>query len=91
MARIGIAVYSLAGGGAERIAELPVQRDLLACIVAPSAAQAEALSTALLVLGESEGLTLLERLEGVEGILLEANGSRWMTTGWQQTSHFISF
>ena len=70
---------------------MPVQRDLLACIVAPSAAQAEALSTALLVLGESEGLTLIERLEGVEGILLEANGSRWMTPGWQQTSHFVSF
>ena len=70
---------------------MPVQRDLLACIVAPSAAQAEALSTALLVLGESEGLTLIERLDGVEGILLEANGRRWMTTGWQQTSHFVSF
>ena len=70
---------------------MPVQRDLLACIVAPSAAQAEALSTALLILGEREGLALIERLDGVEGILLEASGNRWVTTGWQQTSHFVSF
>ena len=70
---------------------MPVRRDLLACIVAPSATQAEALSTALLILGEGQGLTLIERLDGVEGILLEANGRRWMTTGWQQTSHFVSF
>ena len=68
----------------------PVQRDLLACIVASSAAQAEALSTALLILGEDEGLALIEKLDGVEGILLEADGERWMTTGWKRASHFAA-
>ena len=67
----------------------PVQRDLLACVVAPSAAQAEALSKALLILGESEGTALLERLSGVEGLLLEANGRRWETKGWRQAVSFV--
>ena len=34
----------------------PIQRDLQACILAPTATQAEALSKALLVLGEKKGL-----------------------------------
>lgn len=68
----------------------PIQRDLLACVVAPSAAQAEALSKALLILGESEGTALLERLSGVEGLLLEANGRRWETRGWRQAVSFVA-
>ena len=68
----------------------PVQRDLLACVVASSAAQAEALSTALLILGEDEGLALIERLDGVEGFLHEAPGTHWMTTGWQRASRFVA-
>ena len=67
----------------------PIQRDLLACVVAPSAAQAEALSKALLILGESEGTALLERLSGVEGLLLETNGRRWETRGWRQAVSFV--
>ena len=67
----------------------PVQRDLLACVIAPSAAQAEALSKAFLILGESEGIALLERLPGVEGMLLETNGQRWQTTGWTQSTAFV--
>ena len=67
----------------------PIQRDLLACVVAPSAAQAEALSKALLILGESEGTALLERLSGVEGLLLETNGRRWETKGWRQAVSFV--
>jgi len=66
----------------------PLQRDLLACVIAPSAAQAEALSKALLILGEDEGLALLQRLPEVEGLLVEANGQRWMTPGWAQTITF---
>ena len=68
----------------------PVQRDLLACVIAPSAAQAEALSKAFLILGESEGIALLDRLPGVEGMLLETNGQRWQTTGWTQSTAFVS-
>ena len=68
----------------------PIQRDLLACVVAPSAAQAEALSKALLILGESEGTALLERQSGVEGLLLEADGRRWETKGWRQAVSFVA-
>ena len=66
----------------------PVEHDLLACVVAPSAAQAEALSTALVVLGEVEGLALVEGMEGVEALLLDANGARWATTGWGAATRF---
>ena len=66
----------------------PVERDLLACVVAPSAAQAEALSTALVVLGEVEGLALVEGMEEVEVLLLDANGARWATTGWNAATRF---
>lgn len=67
----------------------PLQRDLLASVIAPSAAQAEALSKALLILGEHQGIALLQRLPGVEGLLIEANGQRWMTTGWAQATAFV--
>lgn len=66
----------------------PVERDLLACIVAPGAALAEALSTALVVLGEVEGLALVERTEGVEALVLDANGNQWMTMGWDAATRF---
>lgn len=65
-----------------------VERDLLACVVAPSAAQAEALSTALVVSGEVEGLALVEGMEEVEALLLDANGARWATTGWNAATRF---
>lgn len=66
----------------------PVEREMLACVVAPSAAQAEALSTALLVLGEVEGLALIEEMEGVEALLLDAKGTQWRTAGWQTATSF---
>lgn len=66
----------------------PVEHDLLACVVAPSAAQAEALSTALVVLGEVEGLALVEGMEGAEALLLDANGARWATIGWGAATRF---
>ncbi len=66
----------------------PVERDLLVCVVAPGAALAEALSTALVVLGEVEGLVLVEGMEGVEALLLDANGNQWMTTGWGAATRF---
>ncbi len=68
----------------------PLQRDLLACVIAPSATQAEALSKALLILGEKEGIALLEHLPEVEGLLNEASGRQWMTTGWQHATAFAA-
>jgi thiamine biosynthesis lipoprotein len=66
----------------------PLGRNLLACVIAPNAAQAEALSKALLILGEQQGIALLQRLPEVEGILIEIGGQRWMTTGW---THAVAF
>jgi FAD:protein FMN transferase len=68
----------------------PLQRDLLACVIAPTATQAEALSKALLILGERKGIALLQRLPSVEGMLIETAGSFWMTPGWQQAVSFSS-
>ncbi|MEW5960204.1 MAG: FAD:protein FMN transferase, partial [Chloroflexota bacterium] len=39
-------------------------------VVAPSATQADALSTALMVMGSAAGLTLVNRLSGVEALLI---------------------
>lgn len=54
-------------------------------VVAADCGTADALATAALVLGAEKGLALLERLEGVEGLVLErdpaaADGLRWLTT-----------
>ncbi len=69
---------------------VPLQRDLLACVIAPNATQAEALSKALLILGEHQGVTLLESIPSAEGLLVEANGQQWMTRGWTHAAHFTS-
>lgn len=67
---------------------MPLQRDLLACVIAPDATQAEALSKALLILGEQEGIALLEELPDVEGFLREADSQQWTTRGWQAATAF---
>jgi FAD:protein FMN transferase len=69
----------------------PLQRDVLACVIAPTATQAEALSKALLILGEHKGIALLQHFPGVEGLLLETGGSSRMTPGWQQAVAFSSY
>lgn len=66
----------------------PIQRNLQACILAPTAAQAEAFSKALLVLGEKQGIALLQHVKGVEGLLLDTDGHQWMTKGWQAATKF---
>jgi thiamine biosynthesis lipoprotein len=67
---------------------MPLRRDLLACVIAPNATQAEALSKALLILGEIKGIALLESLPGVEGFLVEANDKQWMTHSWTKAVDF---
>ena len=69
---------------------MPLQQDRLACIVAPSATLAEALSKALLILGEHKGLDLLQHLPGVEGLLIAADGQQWSTNGWNQATAFTT-
>jgi len=67
----------------------PIQRNLQACILAPTATQAEALSKALLILGEKKGIALLQQQPGIEGLLLDTDGHRWMTKGWQAATQFV--
>lgn len=45
-------------------------------VLAPDAAMADALATALLVLGPERGLALVRQLDGVEGVYVDAGGVR---------------
>ncbi len=66
----------------------PLTRSLEAAVVAPNGALAEALSKALLILDEEEGIALLEGLPGVEGIVMDAGGRRRRTSGWDAALQF---
>jgi thiamine biosynthesis lipoprotein len=66
----------------------PLTRRREALVVAPSGELAEVLSTALLVLGEREGIALVVSHEGCEALLLDADGRRWSTPGWQRATAF---
>lgn len=52
----------------------PVQRVLSVSVRAPSAMQADALATALFVLGSAEGLKLAESLRDVEALIVSSDG-----------------
>ena len=69
----------------------PLTRRRQALVLANEAARAEVLATALLVLGEGEGLALAEGLEGVEALLLDGDGRSWRTSGWDEESGFEEF
>lgn len=66
----------------------PLTRRRQALVVAPSAALAEALSKALLILGEEGGVALVAAQPGCEGLLADADGGLWMTPGWAETVAF---
>lgn len=66
---------------------LALTRNRQAAVVAPSASQAEAWSTALVVLGP-EGLALLEGEPEVEAWLQEEGGASHATAGWERSVRF---
>jgi thiamine biosynthesis lipoprotein len=66
----------------------PLSARRQALVVAPDATEAEVLSTALLVLGDEEGVGLVEALPGCEGLLLDAAGGRWQTSGFVALAGF---
>ncbi|MFI5315726.1 MAG: FAD:protein FMN transferase [Myxococcota bacterium] len=66
----------------------PLERALVAAALAANGARAEALSKALLILGEREGIALVESLPGAQGILLDAAGAQFETAGWRAATHF---
>ncbi len=69
----------------------PLVTRRLAAVVARSGTQAEALSKGLLVLGEADGIALLERTTAVEGILIDADGARWATSGWADAVRYAAY
>ncbi len=56
-----------------------------ATVVSSDATLADALSTALMVLGPEEGLALATRWDGVEAVLVDARGAVLVTPGLEQT------
>jgi thiamine biosynthesis lipoprotein len=52
-------------------------------IIADSGAEADALSTAVFVLGTEEGLKLIEKLKGVEAMIIDSNGNKFYSSGFK--------
>lgn len=59
----------------------PAQGLISVTILAPTAMEADALSTAVFVLGAQKGLEFIERLENVEGILVAGDGQILKSSG----------
>jgi thiamine biosynthesis lipoprotein len=68
----------------------PLERVQLAAVVASDGARAEAFSKALLILGERDGIALLESLSDAQGILIDAGGSHWETKGWREAVRYTA-
>ena len=58
-------------------------------MLASDGARAEALSKALLILGERDGVALLEATPDAQGILLDADGRAIETRGWRDASRYL--
>ncbi len=67
---------------------LALERRRQALVVAPNAALAEALSKALLILGEVDGIALVAAQPGCEALLVDADGGSWETPGWRAAVRF---
>ncbi len=65
----------------------PVATDRLAFVTAPDASLAEALSTALVVWGV-DGLPIIERLAGVEALVVEGTRAPTRTSGFDRATKF---
>jgi len=66
----------------------PVTQERVAVVVAPTATDGEAWSTALVVLGAEPGLALAEAAPGVEALLLAAGEPPRETAGFPQAARF---
>ena len=66
----------------------PLTQPRVAGALATNGALAEALSKALLILGEQEGIALLESLPDTEGILIDSSGKTWETSGWTKAVNY---
>ena len=66
------------------VQEFPVS----ATVVATDCTTADGLATACYVLGRKEGIMLLTRIKGVEGMLLDKDGKTSATSGWHKLLSF---
>ncbi len=66
----------------------PLTRPRQALVVARNATLAEALSKALLILGEAEGIALVDDQPGCEGLLIDADGRAWVTSRFREVTRF---
>ena len=67
----------------------PLRERRLAAVVAPSGELAEALTKALLVLDPAESFALIESLDGVEALLVDEDGRRSTTSGFQAAVRWL--
>jgi len=62
----------------------PVETMQAVTVIAPEGVTSDALSTALFVLGPGDGMALVERLNGVEALLVTQEGNVLFSSGWPQ-------
>ncbi len=67
---------------------LPSRKLISATLVAKNAADADALATAVFVLGREKGLELIESLKNVEGMVIDASGEVGFSTGFKKLPGF---
>ncbi|NQZ96264.1 MAG: FAD:protein FMN transferase [Myxococcales bacterium] len=67
---------------------MPLTRRRQAVVVARSASLAEALSKALLIAGEEEGIAIVEAQPNCEGMLADEDGTITTTSGWPAAVDF---
>jgi len=61
---------------------MPARGLISVTVLAPRAIDADALATAVLVMGAVEGLALVERSAGIEALLIDRDQQRLVSTGW---------
>jgi len=63
----------------------PANSDLIsATVVSPSSMEADALSTAVFILGLEEGMELIEKIPGAEGVLITKDNNVFITRGLKE-------
>jgi thiamine biosynthesis lipoprotein len=58
-------------------------------VIAPSAEEADVLATAIFVLGHPPGIELAVKRQGTEALIIDAEGSFWMTEGFEKKTDFF--
>jgi thiamine biosynthesis lipoprotein len=61
----------------------PARRSVSATVTSVDPALADALSTALFVMGHDEGLKMIEEIEGVEALVVDAEGKLFVSSGFK--------